>query len=130
MENVQYYHQRRYQYDEQLQDNTWKIHYNAKGGTTIALALSGLTLQFILLNLRAGGTVQLKLGRADCSKKDNYSRKMGAKIAEGRLQPVEFTVVDIIRDDTRNLLKLELENGGIKYTILCSQKGLRFVSVD
>lgn len=112
MINIQYFHKRIYNNKELV----------SKGGVTLALDLAGLQEQ--IPHLRAGNEIQLRASVAYCSPKDNFSKVVARNVTNGRLAYRAFTVVDILPD------KIVIENGGIKFTILVSEKGLRFVSCD
>ena len=113
MINVQYFHKRKF---------TDKGELISKGGVTLALDLAGLQEQ--IPHLRSGQEIQLRASVAYCSPKDNFSKVVARNVTNGRLAYRAFTVVDILPD------KLVIDNGGIKFTILVSEKGLRFVSCD
>ena len=120
MSNIQFFHKR------MLTEDTKQL--ISKGGVSLALDLGGLEQH--IPNLRAGQEIQIRASVAYCSPKDNFSKVVARRVCTGRLAYRNFTVVDIIPVEDKAISKLIIENGSIKFTILVSPKGLRFVSCD
>lgn len=81
MRNIQFHHKRLLK-DTNLQ---------AKGGTTLCLEVPTVE-EFDALQPSLKTSVVLKFGAAECSKKDNYNKKLGREISKGRLKDTFFFV--------------------------------------
>lgn len=73
---------------------TSKGEFQAKGGRTIALEVPS-TEEYDSFKVLSEGecfpsSITLKIGIAECSKKDHYNKKLGRNISVGRMRNVVF----------------------------------------
>lgn len=63
----------------------------AKGGRTIALEVPTVE-EFKAFTPSLKNPILLKIGIAECSKKDHYNKKLGREISKGRMKETYFLV--------------------------------------
>jgi hypothetical protein len=108
--NIQYNHHRQETYtDPYFQGTTI-----ARGGTTIAMESVPVDM---FLEMTVGDQLEVEVGKAVCSKKDNYNRKLGREIAKGRMKNV---VLDVIAASKGEII---LSDGTNQYTLILSATG-------
>lgn len=124
--NLQYYHARKYiskhcpecscDYERQLL---------SRGGTTIAVE----TIQkWVLESLKIGDSIEKRVGKAYCSDKDNYNKKIGIELSSKRTKLTKLTVERILT--LMNPIVVFKDSEGNLYTIIGTPKSdkARFVS--
>jgi hypothetical protein len=79
----------------------------AKGGRTIALEVPTLEEFQSLQPTLEKPSIILKIGVAECSKKDHYNRKRGRNISEGRMKDTYFLVT------AKSESEVQLAGGGV-----------------
>lgn len=76
MSNIQYYH-------------------NMQARYTIAMEVPTKEALTALMQPGTSKKLAIKIGRADCSKQDQYTRKVGASVAASRLQADIFELIAV-----------------------------------
>ena len=104
--NVQYYHSR-------LSDDNDNV--LATGGTTIAMEEIPVEL---FKQISVEHVLECAVGKARCSDKDNYNKKVGRNIAKGRMKNVQLAVnmVGTHPDGTIEVILSDIE--GHQYTLV------------
>lgn len=98
-----------------------KVDVEAKGGTTVALEAIH---SWFLDELKVGDTFEKRVGKAHCSKDDNYSRKSGRELSESRMKLSKFTVESSSLFGSTRIVTL-LDNTENRYT-LCAKLNSKF----
>lgn len=108
--NIQYNHQRQETYTGPYFKGT----NIARGGITIAMEAVPVDM---FLEMTVGDQLEVEVGKAICSKKDNYNRKIGREIAKGRMKNVILDVVAASKGE------IVLFDGTNQYTLVLSATG-------
>ena len=99
----------------------------AKGGTTIAMEEIPVDM---FKQLTADNILLCQVGKAECSNKDNYNKKVGRNIAQGRMKEVPLFVesICIIPKDTIEVILQD--QTGHQYTLILKEGAstVRFVN--
>jgi hypothetical protein len=70
-----------------------------RGGTTLAMEqIEGWYFD----TLEVGTFFEKSIGKARCSKKDNYCKKVGRELAVGRMKTTRLTVIAVVDEPSRN----------------------------
>ena len=118
--NIQYNHQRNAYYLRQgeiLIDTLIQPH----GGTTIAMEAVPVDM---FLEMGVGDQLEVEVGKAVCSRKDNYNRKLGREIAKGRMKNVILNVIAVSKGE------VILSDGTNQYTLVLSANGKKVFFLD
>lgn len=115
--NTQFHHKRNYK-AVMTDDFLVKVEVEAKGGVTVALESIP---SWFLDQLKVGDTFEKRVGKAHCSKDDNYSRKSGRELSESRMKLIKFTVESSSLFGMTRIVTL-IDNDSNRYT-LCSKQG-------
>lgn len=109
--NFQYFHYRHF----------GKNGVTSKGGETYALEEMSLEA-FEHLASGPDKKISLKIGMAICSRKDNYNKKLGRWIAEGRATLAMFKVMKVYTQHVTNHQTMVLHNEDTQLTIIFEKK--------
>lgn len=119
--NIQFCHVRKFIPKFDLETFSYLSVLDARGGETIAMEE---VPAWLLGKVETGDFFTKKVGKARCSDKENYNKKVGRQLAESRMKPTVLTVLSnqdfrgvkvlILTDDQNNLYQLEQEIGQTK----------------
>lgn len=123
--NIQYCHVRKYIPGFNLLTFTYESTLSARGGQTIAM--EELEPWFIE-RLQQGDFFTKKVGKARCSDKENFNKKIGRELAVARMKPMIFTVMSnkdfghtrllILGDEKGHLYELQKRDNQVKVHFL------------
>jgi len=113
--NIQYSHQRVFS-----KFATIAIEVLPHGGITIAMETVPVEM---FLEMQVGDQLEVEVGKAVCSDKDNYNKKLGREIAQGRMKNVILDVIvktdsEVLLTDKTNHYCLRLSSTGKKVFFL------------
>jgi hypothetical protein len=90
---------------------------NAKGGTTVAMEEIPVDM---FREMTTEHALEVIVGLAKCSKKDNYNKKIGRSIAKARMTSVDLQVVGVAnwhRPDDREVREVVLRGEAGIFTL-------------
>lgn len=112
--SIQFCHIRKFIPQFNLCNFTYESVLSARGGETIAMQE---VQPWLIEQLKVGDFFTKLIGRARCSDKENYNKKIGREIAKSRMKPTVLTVISskdfsgvrvvILSDDKNNLYVLQ-----------------------
>ena len=116
---IQFHHKRKYE-PVMTDDMLLRIEVSSKGGETIAME----SLQsWFLSELKVGDTFEKRVGKARCSKEDNYNKKTGRELSQSRMKVNKFTVLSNNVFGSTTIVRLK-DSTNNEYT-LCSKAGTK-----
>jgi hypothetical protein len=128
--SIQFCHVRKFIPRFDLERYSYLSELDAKGGETIAMEE---VPAWLLDKVETGDFFTKKIGKAKCSDKENYNRKVGRELAESRMKPVVLTVISnqdfhgvrilILIDDQSNLYELQKKLGHDKVRFIGYNNG-------
>jgi len=111
--NIQYCHVRKYIPDLNAYNSKYECVLSATGGETVAM--QELEPWFVE-SLKPGDFFTKLVGKARCSDKENYNKKVGRELAKSRMSPTILTVLSnsdygntrvlILVDSKKNMYEL------------------------
>lgn len=116
--NIQFCHVRKFIAKFDLETFSYLSVLDARGGETIAMEE---VPAWLLDKVETGDFFTKKVGKARCSDKENYNKKVGRQLSQSRMKITTLTVLSnqdfrgvrvlILIDDENNLYQLEKEIG-------------------